>query len=621
MDDRYWDAAARVGDFEAASGCAESTVATHARVMRELAAWLDGAGDDCTGEAVGEWLAECERTMSHQSLKVRRVVARRLLNALDGAEIEDPSLMAGVGPSDWSRLAGWSRDAVASFADEYGSAHAAGGRDVARRCAARFLVASGLEDASPADVTADAIVGYVASCGGARDTRGQRLSMLRGFLRHLASRGEAPAWAHLLASDAYARESAWRASADWPDASGAEPESLLGLAEGLVGRMRSEGYSKSVTAVTSKAAGMLCIALSLGGAPYTPANARAWLDAASGCLGTRLGSFDRALRELEWQAGHGSSHAPDSRAGRDPLAGMPEWSRAEAGAYLALRRREGWAESTAGCAARAIRRLASHADARGVGSWRDLDAQTLSDWCLGDAHATPAGRATYVSRARGFLEYLCDAGVVGPGVCLAARSSSAPRRAPAKVLDDGQVAALVAARASASTPIELRDAAMVALGLTMGLRAGDVVALRLDAIDWRRGTVTVVQRKTLVGVELPLTVAAGNAILAWLERGRPAGTGSPLVFLGLRAPRGSGLGRQVCNAAMRRALGEGCPSFHATRRTFATNMLRAGGDVAGVSEALGHRGARSVEPYLSLDGERMRMCALSPEDAGIGAAR
>ena len=83
----------------------------------------------------------------------------------------------------------------------------------------------------------------------------------------------------------------------------------------------------------------------------------------------------------------------------------------------------------------------------------------------------------------------------------------------------------------------------------------------------------------------------------------------------------SPVGRFVCRKALDTALpdrdvpGSG---FHVTRKTYATELLRKGIGISQVSEALGQRGTDSVHKYLALDEARMRMCALSLEECGIG---
>ena len=64
--------------------------------------------------------------------------------------------------------------------------------------------------------------------------------------------------------------------------------------------------------------------------------------------------------------------------------------------------------------------------------------------------------------------------------------------------------------ACASGPVSARDAAITLLALTTGLRACDIVDLRLADVDWRGQTISIVQQKTgnPLTVPLPALVAA-----------------------------------------------------------------------------------------------------------------
>ena len=117
-------------------------------------------------------------------------------------------------------------------------------------------------------------------------------------------------------------------------------------------------------------------------------------------------------------------------------------------------------------------------------------------------------------------------------------------------------------------------------------------------------------------LRLPLTVPAGNALVAYLRDGRPKSS-SQLVFVKHRAPY-DGLTRSACRDAMARTFGPGVTGYHVLRRTFATSMLRGGSGRSDVAAALGHRTELSTEPYLSLDAAHMRMCALPMGTLAIG---
>jgi hypothetical protein len=106
------------------------------------------------------------------------------------------------------------------------------------------------------------------------------------------------------------------------------------------------------------------------------------------------------------------------------------------------------------------------------------------------------------------------------------------------------------------TPCGKRDYAMVMLAVSTGLRCCDIVALRLDEIDWRRDEIRLVQAKTSKPLVLPLSALAGNAVAEWILHGRP-GCDAPEVFVRLKAPFVK-LGKSTGSTLMRRR-----PAIHA----------------------------------------------------------
>jgi integrase/recombinase XerD len=101
-----------------------------------------------------------------------------------------------------------------------------------------------------------------------------------------------------------------------------------------------------------------------------------------------------------------------------------------------------------------------------------------------------------------------------------------------------QVKALLDTTRKDKTPAGLRDHAILMLLATYGLRAGEVVRLRLGDIDCRAGKIHIQQSKTGKELFLPLLPAAGEALLNYLRRGRPQ-TELREVFLRVQAPLGA----------------------------------------------------------------------------------
>ena len=170
-----------------------------------------------------------------------------------------------------------------------------------------------------------------------------------------------------------------------------------------------------------------------------------------------------------------------------------------------------------------------------------------------------------------------------------------------------------------NAPIELRDIAIVLLGLKTGLRACDILELRFQDIDWKKRQISIIMKKTKTQITLPMPVEVGNAIYSYLKYGRPD-VESDFIFVRSKAPYGRLTGK-VCTRALYRILPERNDvkggGFHVTRRTFATNLLKNHADIDHVMDALGHRDPTSVMKYLLLDDERSRKCGLSLSCTGL----
>lgn len=157
---------------------------------------------------------------------------------------------------------------------------------------------------------------------------------------------------------------------------------------------------------------------------------------------------------------------------------------------------------------------------------------------------------------------------------------------------------------------------MVALAVSTGLRCCDIVALRLDEIDWRRDEIRLVQAKTSRPLVLPLPPLAGNAVAEWILHGRPE-CEAPEVFVRLKAPLvklGSSTGstlmrRRLGPAGIDHAAGDG-RSFHALRRTTGTRLIESGAGLSLTAQVLGHARIDSSRRYLALAGEQIRQCCL-----------
>lgn len=161
-----------------------------------------------------------------------------------------------------------------------------------------------------------------------------------------------------------------------------------------------------------------------------------------------------------------------------------------------------------------------------------------------------------------------------------------------------------------STPVGLRDRAMLMLLSRLGLRAGEVARLRLDDLMWSTGDVVVAGKGGRVD-RLPLPVDVGEAVVEYLQHARPV-TATRAVFVSVYAPHFEFSTGTICNrvvelAAHRAGLGHVRP--HQLRHTVASQMLADGGSLAEIGQVLRHVAESSTALYAKVDYQRLAVVA------------
>lgn len=182
-----------------------------------------------------------------------------------------------------------------------------------------------------------------------------------------------------------------------------------------------------------------------------------------------------------------------------------------------------------------------------------------------------------------------------------------PRSLP-RALDPGVVARLLAS-CDRRTRTGGRDFAVLLVLARLGLRAGEVAAIELSDIDWRRGEL-LVRGKGGRRERLPLPVDVGEALASYVQRGRPR-VRCERLFLRVNAPAGglSGDGvSRIVHAACRRC---GLPlvGAHRLRHTAATRTLHAGGSLEEIGQLLRQQSTFTTAIYARVDRERLRELA------------
>jgi integrase/recombinase XerD len=255
-----------------------------------------------------------------------------------------------------------------------------------------------------------------------------------------------------------------------------------------------------------------------------------------------------------------------------------------------------------------VRKFLAH---RGESDVSGLTAADVSNAVLGQvADRSPASVRRYGCALRSFLRYCYLVGVVDHDLSAAALPVSGRRRS---LLPQGITpteARLLLRACDRRRASGRRDYAAIVLMLRLGLRAREVALLRLDDLDWRAGQLTVHGKGGRVD-QLPLPVDVGEAIAAYLRRGRTRDAAVREVFLRVTPPQVAltrgGVTAIVAGAARRAGLG--VVRAHRLRHTAATDMLRAGAPLAEIGQVLRHRSPGSTAAYARVDVERLRTIA------------
>jgi integrase/recombinase XerD len=159
-----------------------------------------------------------------------------------------------------------------------------------------------------------------------------------------------------------------------------------------------------------------------------------------------------------------------------------------------------------------------------------------------------------------------------------------------------------------STPIGLRDSALLELMYGTGIRVSEASELRLEALQLEMGFLLVRGKGDKERI-VPIGEMAREKLRRYLSEGRPQllkDRASAFVFLN---PRGRKLSRQgIWKIIKKYALLCGIKDIspHTLRHTFATHLLQGGADLRVVQILLGHADISTTQIYTSVTIEYLK---------------
>jgi site-specific recombinase XerC len=226
-----------------------------------------------------------------------------------------------------------------------------------------------------------------------------------------------------------------------------------------------------------------------------------------------------------------------------------------------------------------------------------------------------------VSDVRCFLQFLLLRGMVPRDFSQVLPTVRVPRDATIPSVWDPDLLMRLLNVVDRSSPRGKRDYAILLLACRLGLRLGDIQALRLDDLKWDTAAIEFAQSKTGAPLCLPMTEEVGEALIDYLQFGRPQ-TAYRELFLRAQPPftplADDGRFYDIVKywrelAGIRFRSKQHC-GLHSLRHTLATQLVREQTPIHVISQILGHATTASTMIYAKADVEALRGAALNPEE-------
>ncbi len=245
---------------------------------------------------------------------------------------------------------------------------------------------------------------------------------------------------------------------------------------------------------------------------------------------------------------------------------------------------------------------------KGRAAWEEVSLADLQEYLteLEGRGLAATSRARRLSALRQFFRFLQQEEKLAANPVELLDSPRLPLKLP-KVLGEKEVETLLAA-VDSSTPLGLRDAALLEVLYATGLRVSELVGLTLKQVDLRRGVVRPLgkgRKERLV----PMVPQAVEKLRLYLAEGRPRllkGRDSPYIFLNSKGGRltRQGFWKILRNCARKANVRQLSP--HVLRHSFATHLLSRGANLRVLQLLLGHADLATTQIYTHLEAERLK---------------
>ncbi|MGV8149969.1 MAG: site-specific integrase [Alkaliphilus sp.] len=242
---------------------------------------------------------------------------------------------------------------------------------------------------------------------------------------------------------------------------------------------------------------------------------------------------------------------------------------------------------------------------RNVQNANEINAEIISDYLKTVCHNHEKSMASILTTLRVFLKFLYVNSymIVDQSVNVPSSNKYYYPKIPSTWKKEDVVSLLKAV--DRSNPVGKRDYAILLMVAKLGIRVGDLKALRLSNLNWKAQEITFYQEKTGVQLNLPILDDIGWAIIDYLKNGRAKQSTSTFLFIRASAPFecfGENANLHNLISKYTRLAGikvtrDSRRGLHSLRHTLAGTLLEQGASLNDVRNVLGHLSTKSTSQY------------------------
>ena len=216
---------------------------------------------------------------------------------------------------------------------------------------------------------------------------------------------------------------------------------------------------------------------------------------------------------------------------------------------------------------------------------------------------------------RGFFKFLYEKGIISTNIATFIPKDNYKKQAKVPAYYTEEEIEKLLKSVDRGNIVGKRDYAIIVLAAYLGLRVSDIARLRFENLHWDKNTIMLRQYKTGKNIILPLLPVVGNALLDYIQYGRPK-SDEQYIFLLVISPFLPIRPQTIAGMINRRFSYAGFKSTnrkrggHALRNSLVKELLNNKQSLPVISEVLGHKNTTSTRHYIRIDTESLCQCAL-----------